>query len=153
MEALRGLLSVLTRRGRAMESVKEWFLAALTERPTHTLEVALAGEVVVAGLWLMWPGQNGFTEQTWLGSVPDVALGGLLLVHGIGGGMALWWGNVHMCRRSALASAVLWSFFLVTFAGAPPATLLIVPLTFGLTVASLWVYLRLYLQYPPTGRR
>ncbi len=135
------------------EAVTAWVIKALTERRTHALEGALVGEAAVAGIWLFWPGPNGFTGETWLSAVPDVALGGLLLIHGIGGGMALWWGNVHMCRRSALASAVLWSLFLATFAAAPPATLIIVPITFGLAVASLWVYLRLYLQYPPTGER
>jgi hypothetical protein len=136
-----------------IEALKVWLVHALTEWRTHALEVALVGEVLVAGLWLWWPGPNGFTDGTLLGSVPDVALGGLLVVHGIGGGMALWKNNVHMCRRSALASASLWTFVLATFCYTPPSDLILVPIVFGLAVASLWVYLRLYLLYPPKGMR
>lgn len=127
------------------------FLRRLMERRTHAMEVFIAAESFLAGCWLLWPGQNGFTESTWLVLIPDVALGGILAVHGIGGMMALYYGNVHMARRSALASAALWSFMLTAFIFSPPATLFLMPLVIGMAAGSLWVYVRLYLRYPPPG--
>lgn len=130
---------------------KSLVMRLLLERRTHALEVFLAFEALIGGGWLLWPGQNGFTEYTWLSLIPDAVLGGVLIVHAIGALMALRAGNVHMCRRSALASAAIWSFMVAIFAMSPPRTLFAIPLISVLAVGSIWVYVRLYLRYPPPG--
>lgn len=132
-------------------AVWSYLVGLLLRRRTHALEVFLACEAVVAGLWLLWPGENGFTEATWLSLIPDVLLGGVLVTHGLGGLMALYYGDVHMCRRAALASAALWAFMLTVFLVSPPQTLITIPLIAVLAAGSVWVYVRLYLRYPPPG--
>lgn len=136
-----------------MFRAKDFLFRLLTERRTHALEVFIAMEALVGGAWLLFPGQNGFTEQTWLGLIPDWILGAILATHGIVALMVLRAGNVHLCRRSALISAMLWSFILVIFAFSPPQTLFAVPLILVLAVGSIWVYMRLNVRFPPHGTK
>ena len=136
-----------------MTRLKSWLLELLLRRRTHAAEVVLGAEALIAGIWVLWPGPTGFEATAWLSLVPEVALGGLLTAHGIGALMALYYGDVHMCRRSALASAAVWAFILTMFVSTPPATLVVLPLVFVLTITAAWVYVRLYLRYPPPGQR
>lgn len=126
-----------------------WLVKALMHRRTHALEVFLGLEAIVAGAWVLWPGQNAFTQATALSLIPDYFLGAVLVLHGIGTLMALHWGDVHMCRRAALSSTGIWTFIAVVLAWTPPVTLFVVPLVAMLALASVWVYVRLYLRYPP----
>lgn len=131
------------------ELAKGLLFDLLLRRRTHALEVFLGVEALLVGAWVAWPGPNAFANEL-LQLIPDPIISAVLVTHGLGSLMALYYRDVHMCRRSALVSAGIWAFLLAIFVFAPPRTLLTVPLVLGLALASLWVYLRLYLNYPPS---
>ena len=132
------------------KGTKDWLLRILLERRTHSIEVFLAVQALVTGIWILWPGKSAFSSEL-LSLIPDALLGATMVLHGTGSLMALWYGNVGMCRRAARASTAMWAFLFTVFVFAPPRTLLTMPLVLGLALASFWVFLRLYLRYPPTG--
>lgn len=130
------------------EDAKNFFVDLLLRRRTYVLEVFLALESLLVGAWVLYPGANAFSADI-LSLIPDPILATVMITHGSGSLMAIYYRDVDMCRRSALGSVAIWSFLLAIFAFAPPHTLLTVPLVAGLACAALWVYLRLYLRYPP----
>lgn len=129
--------------------------AVLHEMRTKSTELAewfLAFQAILCGLWMLLPG-DVFAPWTLMHVLPEWVTGPLLITHGVGAVMALRSGDVHFCRRSAGASAAIWSAFFVLFLFTPPATQFTLPLVFGLIVLSVWVYLRLYVRWPPAKRR
>ncbi len=132
------------------KGTKDWLLRILLERRTHSIEVFLAVQALVTGIWVLWPGKSAFSSEL-LALIPDPLLGTTMILIGTASAMALWYGNVDMCRRAARASTALWAFLFTVFLFAPPSTPLTMPLVLGLAIASFWVFLRLYLRYPPTG--
>lgn len=115
---------------------------------TRGLEATLGMLAIGAGLYVLFPGRPTFTAPTAFAFVPDWALGMLLAAHGIGALVSLYYGDIRMCRRSALVSAGIWTALGVGMSWSPPGTLLFVPVALILAASSLWVYVRLRLRYP-----
>lgn len=136
-----------------MNRLTEWILGVMLHRRTHVLEVFLGAEALACGLWILTPGGDAFGGSALLKWIPDGLLGLILALHGSAALYAKWQNDVHMCRRSALASSGIWSFLFVLLLADPPATRMTLPLVAGLAGASLWVYFRLYLLWHPPERR
>jgi len=130
-----------------MRVVWSVLLNELLRRRTHALEVFLAIEAILAGLWLLWPGPKSFKPPMVLYLIPDPILGAIMLSHGIASMLALWKNDVERCRHAALASAAIWSFLMTLMIFSPPVELFMIPLVAGLVVASVWVYVRLYVLF------
>lgn len=130
-----------------MPRLIRWGYRLLRTRRTHALEASLALEALVTGLYVLFPGRPSFTEGSLFVLLPDSILGGIMTVHGIGALLALYYGDVHMCRRSALASAALWATIAAGFIFADGAALWFVPVFVVLAASAFWVYLRLHIRY------
>lgn len=130
-----------------------WLYDVLCTRRTHSLEAALAAEALVCGLVVLWPGDINWGPGSVLAVLPDLVLGGVLATHGIGAFMALAYGDVNMCRRSALVSAAIWAMLGTARALDPVGSKLLVPVAYVLAGSAMWVYLRLYVLYARPKQR
>lgn len=118
----------------------EWLLRVLRKNDTLALEVFLAFEAVVVGIYVLLPGEPALVGEV---LIPEVLLGGVLLTHGVGATLALYHLDAAMSKKSALASVFVWLFVAVIMVGTPPTDLIVVPLILGFVGAAVWAYLRL----------
>jgi len=140
-----------------MRALEESLYRALLTRATWTLESFLSAQAIVWGAWVGWPWTDVFRSipgdaYSVMALVPEGALGLVFLIHGLVHGWAIRRKDVHLCRRAALAAAVLWSIvFASLLATIPLATS--TPIYASNVGACLWVYLRLHLRFanPPRG--
>lgn len=132
-----------------MTTPYSWIVGVLLRRQTWALELFLAVQAVVWGVWLLAPWRSFDVlpgAYTVLGLVPEYVWGTLFLGHGIAHVTALWRQDPHLCRRAALALAGLWSIVLVSL-------LLTIPLAtstpiYGLNVLGcVAVYFRLHWRF------
>lgn len=128
---------------------------ALLRHRTITLEWFLALQSLTCGLWILSPHQS-IRSDVILAVVPEWALGLVFAAHGLAATLVLVRGqfkqprsqrNLDYCRRSALASAALWTILALGYALVPPVGSVAVPVLLGFVASALWVYLRLYLRY------
>lgn len=139
--------------------------ASLLIRRTVMLEVFLAMEAVLWGLWVANPLTDSFASipeaYTILGLLPEWLVGLVFVGHGTAAAWAIYrtaWRPpldaggrpsrryVHWCRRAALAGAGLWSVVLFSLLATVP-TSTATPIYAGLMAASMWVYVRLDWRY------
>lgn len=137
--------------------VYEWTICALLHHRTTVLEWFLAMEALLCGLWVLKPGA-AFGAPTLLTYLPESLTGAVFTAHGLLAVLALarvrpgkprGLRNLDLCRRSALASAALWTMVLASYLFAGPGSTLVIPLLAGFVISSLWVYFRLFLLFGP----
>jgi hypothetical protein len=121
-----------------------WLEVQFYTRSTDALEAMLALDALVTGAYVLLPGRPTFVEASALSWIPDLILGGVLMTHGIGALLALYYEDVPMRRRSALTSSALWLMLGVSLAWSPPGTLFFVPTCLILSASAFWVYQHLY---------
>ncbi len=125
--------------------VNNWFRGALLRKQTWWLELYLATNALLWGLWLVSPWRAfgiAVRDYTLLGLVPEAVWGVLFTVHGLGHVASLVIGDPRMCRRAAMALAVLWSPVLGSILLASPLSWP-TPLFAMNILGCFWVYRRL----------
>lgn len=116
------------------------------EKTTDTAEWILAYEAAWCGLWALLPGQT-FGPATVLRGIPESVTGMVFLVLGILYIAALVSGRLSDRLRSALSSVGLWSAVTTSYVLGPRQAAFALPLSLGLAVASMWIYLSLRVRY------
>jgi len=132
-----------------MNRLTGWLVGALLNRQTWTLELFLAVQSLVWGLWLLGPWDSFAAVPgafTVLGLVPEPVWGAVFTAHGAVHLYAVLREEPLLCRRMVLTLACLWSFVFVSL-------LLTIPLAtstpiYGASVLGCaWVFFRLHWRF------
>jgi hypothetical protein len=128
--------------------------AALTGERTVSTERVLAWSAIGYGAWLLgwWDVYDSVpAAYTVLRIIPEWLVGALFLGHGIAHRRAIRRRDVHQCRRAVVVTMLLWLAVLGALMATVPWSAAL-PTHLPYALASLWVYSRLRILYPPARR-